>query len=93
MRRRIYKLQFIEIILAVAVIGLVIALAFVASKLTPLYPITFALAAVLSGLHFVEGFLSNPNRREITKRAIVFGIITLILIVLAVVSAIVVFRR
>lgn len=92
MRRRNYELEILEIILAVSVIVLAIILCFRSASLTVLYPITFGLAAVLSALYALEGILYNRNRIVKKNRVIVFGLITVLLLILTVLSAVTVFR-
>ena len=93
MRRRNYKLEVIEIILAVAILVLTVILCFRSKTLTALYPVTFGLAAVLSALYALEGILYNRNRIVKKNRVIAFGIVTVALVFLTVISALTVFRR
>ncbi|MBO4411285.1 MAG: hypothetical protein J5794_03775 [Lachnospiraceae bacterium] len=93
MRRRNFELEVIEIILAAAVIILAVILCFRASTLSVLFPVTFALAAILSALYGLEGIFYNRNRIVKKNRVVVFGILAAILIALTVVSAITVFGR
>ena len=93
MRRRNFELEIIEIILAAAIVVLAVILCFRASTLTVLFPITFGLAAILSALYGLEGIFYNRNRIVKKNRVIVFGILSAILIILTVLSAITVFGR
>ena len=92
MRRRNTEVEIIEILLAAAIIILTVILMFRASSLSPLYPVIFGLAALLSLLYAFEGTLYNKNRVIKKRRLIVFGIISLALIALTVISAIAISR-
>ena len=92
MRRRNFELEVIEIILAVAIIVLAVILCFRSATLTVLFPITFGLAAILAALYALEGILYNRNRIVKKNRVVVFGVITVALILITVLAAMTVFR-
>ena len=86
MSRRSYRFEALEVILSVILIGMTVVLFLRSSELTFLFPAVFAVAAVLSLLAALEGIVFNRNRVVRKSRAVVFGILTLILIVITYIS-------
>ena len=81
--RRNYTAEAVEIILALAVIALTVVLFIKSDELTILYPIVFALAAVMCVVYALEGVLFRRNRMVRKSRIILFLIAAAILLLIA----------
>ncbi len=86
MRKRNIQFEVLQVILSVGIIGLTVFLFFRSTELTILFPVVFGCAALLSLLSALEGTVFNRNRVVRKSRAVVFGLLTVILGLLSYVS-------
>ncbi len=86
MRKRSYQYEILMVVLSAAIIVLTVLLFLRSSELTILFPVVFGLAAVLSVLSALEGIAFNKNRVVSKRRAVIFGVLALLLLVLTVVA-------
>jgi len=87
MRRRNTEIEIIELILAIGEVVCTVLLFFRHNEMLILYPIIFGIAALLSLLYALEGVLYNRSRVIKKSRLILFGLLTLLMIFLAIFSS------
>ncbi len=85
--RRNYKMEALQIIMAIAIIASSVVLFFKSTELTILYPVVFGLAALLAFIYGLEGTLFNRSRVVRRSRMVLFFIAALILAGLSFFSA------
>lgn len=83
MRRRSYRFNVFQIILCIIIIGLAVILFFKTDELSILFPIIFGLASLLSILYALEGIVFNRTRVVKKGRIVMFGLVAVIMAVIA----------
>ncbi len=85
--RRNYRIEAIQIIMAVAIIVLSVVLFFKSRELSLLFPVVFGLASLLCLIYAVEGIWFNKSRVTRKSRVVVFILLAVILAAICFLSA------
>ena len=85
--RRNYKIEALQIFMAIAIIALSVVLFFKSTELTILYPVVFGLSSLLSVIYALEGTLFNKTRVVRKSRMAVFLVVAILLAMLSFFSA------